>query len=104
MNIITCAYVPAGYAWYKAKGKLFKTPQPGDLAFFAFDPLLKTKKVPQHIGVVSKVFPDYFLCIEGNTSNPTAGAGASQDNGGGVFEKKRYYSQVLSFGRPNYDQ
>ena len=99
MNITPCGYCPDGYKWYKKNKQLFKVPVIGDLAFFAFDPGLKKAELPQHIGIVSKVYSNYFMCIEGNTSPTNAG---SQDQGDGVYEKKRYYSQVLGFGRPPY--
>lgn len=53
-----------------------------------------------HTGIVTKVNGDYFETIEGNTS----GGNGIVANGGGVFEKSYYNSQLpgTKFIRPNY--
>lgn len=106
MKIPPCGYVPEGYLWYKNKGRISPKPQEGDMVFFCWNKeIFKADKnsigVPQHIGIVTKVFTNgTFLCVEGNTSSGRTG---SQDNGDGVYEKLRRLSDVKGFGRPNYD-
>lgn len=71
-------------------------PAPGDLAFFDFPDSVHRI---QHVGLVIAASGSSVTCIEGNTS---AGAGGSQSNGGGVYERTRPRSLVAGFGRPNY--
>jgi LysM repeat protein len=83
--------------YYKAKGRLHSTPQPGDQIFF----YSSDKKQIQHTGLVYKVDANRVYTIEGNTS----GASGVISNGGGVC-KKSYalnYSRLAGFGRPNWD-
>jgi hypothetical protein len=54
----------------------------------------------QHIGVVEKYENGVLYTIEGNTS-PEGGSG-SQSNGGGVYKRKRYKSDVDCIARPAY--
>lgn len=53
----------------------------------------------EHVGIVTKVEGRTIYSIEGNTSSSSAG---SQDNGGGVFERKRV-NNIVGFGRLKYD-
>lgn len=93
IKITSCAYVPTGYNYYKANGKLFKEPQPSDLVFFDFD----KDGIPEHIGICEKDNGDGTITtIEGNTSSGIAG---SQANGDGVYRRKRHKSLILGYGR-----
>ncbi len=108
LNIPSCAYVPTGYRWYKAKGRIFKTPQVGDLAFFCWNKEYfaadKSIGIPQHISFVLKVNNDgTFETIEGNTSDHR-NKKLSADNGDGVYSNTRRLTDVKGFGRPNYIQ
>jgi len=57
-----------GYSlkYYKAKGRLFTTPQPGDQIFFG------DAKSTWHTGLVVKVAGGYVHTIEGNAGKPSA--------------------------------
>jgi len=71
--------------------------QPGDLVIFDF-PGNNVKT--DHVGIVEKQEGKTLYTIEGNTSS---GAG-SQDNGDGVFEKKRNVSLAIGAYRPKYEE
>lgn len=54
----------------------------------------------QHVGAITRVIaPGDNETIEGNTS---PGNGGSQDNGGGVFIRRRHGSGVVAYVRPVY--
>lgn len=77
-----------------------KDAQVGDHALFNFgtssDPVQHTGLVLRH-AVVNGV--GGLICREGNTSSGSAG---SQDNGGGVFDRFRPYSQAVGCARPDW--
>ena len=82
--------------YFSQKGRLYSTPQPGDVVFF----YSSDKSQIQHQGIVYKVDASRVYTIEGNTS----GASGVISNGGGVC-KKSYalnYSRFAGFGRPNW--
>lgn len=72
----------------------------GDHALFNFgtsrDPVQHTGIVLRH-AVVGGV--PGLICREGNTSSGSSG---SQDNGGGVFDRFRPYSQIVGCARPDW--
>ena len=70
--------------------------QEGDLVVFDFAPGSGADHVGIAAGPITGGLTD---CIEGNTS---AGSGGSQDNGGGVFRRRRPVSQVACVARPDY--
>jgi len=81
--------------YFRYKGQLFNTPQPGDQIFFGDS----TNNIT-HTGLVYKVDSSRVYTVEGNTS----GAAGVVANGGGVF-KKSYalnYNRIQGYGRPNY--
>lgn len=82
--------------YYKNKGRLFDTPQPGDQIFF----YSKDKTQISHTGLVEKVSGSYVYTIEGNTSS----ASGVVANGGAVAQKKYKltYARLAGFGRPNW--
>lgn len=85
-------------SYYKNKGKLFDTPQPGDQIFF----YSADKTQIAHTGLVYKVDGSKVYTVEGNTS----GASGVIANGGGVC-KKSYnltYGRIAGYGRPNYGE
>ena len=80
--------------YFKSKGRLFDSPEPGDQIFF----YSKDKSSISHTGLVYKVDSEKVYTVEGNTS----GASGVIANGGGVF-KKSYsltYNRLAGFGRP----
>lgn len=88
-------------SYYKNKGQLHDTPQPGDQIFFW--PKDRTdKNAVAHTGLVYKVDSKKVYTVEGNTS----GASGVIANGGGVC-KKSYsltYARLAGFGRPEYGE
>lgn len=63
----------------------------GDLVFYQFD----KDDNADHIGIFEKIIDGKnFYAIEGNTSSGNAG---SQDNGDGVYRRKRPMSKVMAF-------
>jgi GH24 family phage-related lysozyme (muramidase) len=81
--------------WKNAQkhGMAQKSPEPGTLAIFQWEPRGRT-----HVGIVKSVDPDRkgFTTIEGNTSDPN-----NKSAPDGVFEKHRSMNgQVLGFVKP----
>lgn len=74
--------------------ELHANPQVGDIVIF------KRNGEFVHTGIVTYVNGDYFKTVEGNTS----GGSTIVANGGGVFEKSYYNSNLpgTKFIRPNY--
>lgn len=82
--------------YFKANGRLFNDPHPGDQIFFYSTD--KTKIA--HTGLVYKVDNTKVYTVEGNTS----GASTVVANGGGVC-KKSYnltYGRIAGYGRPDW--
>lgn len=89
------AYTPAMAAGFQRTGAWTEVPAPGTVVFFDFP---DSSTGIQHVGLVEAVNPDGSLTtIEGNTSSGEAG---SQDNGGGVFRRRRPLRFVVGFGVP----
>lgn len=84
--------------YYKNKGRLYKSPKPGDQIFF----YNSSKSAVAHTGIVVAVDKTYVHTVEGNTS----GASGVVANGGGVCEKKYKLtnSRIYGYGRPYYDE
>lgn len=91
------AYTPAMANGFKAAKQLHSIPAVGDFAFFDFPNDSKSRI--QHVGVVESFTGETVTCIEGNTS---AGIRGSQDNGGGVYRRRRPRAHVVGYGRPSY--
>jgi len=86
-------YVPQITADAKAAGQWSRTGRAGDW-------IVMGNTGYSHIGVVEKVLsPGVYQTIEGNTSPTNAG---SQNNGGGVYRKRRTGSFVKGFVRIKY--
>ncbi len=87
--------------YFKAKGRLFDTPQPGDQVFFWPSDRSDPSAV-QHTGLVVVVDARYVYTIEGNTSS----ASGVVYNGGCVARKKYAldYARLAGFGRPDYGE
>lgn len=83
---------------YKAEGRWVTSDyRIGDLVMLNFD----GKKTTDHVGLVIDVCPNYLVTIEGNTS---PGLEGSQNNGGSVARKIRYFSNIVGACRPNYKE
>lgn len=87
---------PFSMDYYKSKGQLKTSPQPGDQIFFKGSGGDIT-----HTGLVYKVDKTYVYTIEGNTSS----ASGVVANGGSVRDKKYAltYNRIAGYGRPAYD-
>lgn len=73
------------------KGRWTKTPKPGYMAIFTYS----------HIEIVEKVLSsNYVQTIGGNTSGGSRG---SQNNGGGVYRRKRSRKSIQGYVRIDYD-
>jgi len=85
--------------YFKAKGQLHDSPEPGDQIFFWPSDRSDPNAVA-HTGLVYDVDKTYVYTIEGNTS----GASGVVANGGGVKAKKYKltYARIAGYGRPNY--
>jgi hypothetical protein len=68
-------------------------PKPGDFVYFKFPGV--SRDLADHVGV----YIGGGKTVEGNTS---PGVGGSQNNGGGVFIRKRPWSTVAAVVRPTY--
>lgn len=82
--------------YFKNKGQLHDTPQPGDIIFFYNG----DKSQIQHQGIVYKVDSSNVYTVEGNTSS-VSGVVAN----GGAVAKKSYslnYGRLAGFGRPDW--
>lgn len=66
-------------------------PQPGDIVIYDFG----------HTGIVESAQNATITAIEGNTS---PGASGSQNNGGGVYRRKRSKILATAFIRPDYEE
>ena len=94
-----CASCTTLMNWYKNKGQQVTDIKPGDLLFFNFASNPNRNKA-QHIGIaVSSPSGDNVYSVEGNTSASNSG---SQDNGEGVYKKRRKLSQIICVIRPAY--
>ena len=82
--------------YYKAAGRLFSDPKPGDQIFFG------KGNTAEHTGIVEKIENGRVYTIEGNTS----GQEGVVSNGGGVFPKSYPLNDpnILGYGRPLYDE
>lgn len=92
--------------WYEAQGQTVPVSevQPGDIVIFNFHGGTDTEHcglvVDYSIRVSPKTgAPEFVVTIEGNT---TPGQGGSQDNGGSVALKNRYFWNIIAVCRPKY--
>lgn len=91
-------YTPAGLSEFFRTGLVVTRPQPGDIVFFTFS--TGTLFEAPHVGVVTDVtgWDRYgsFKCVEGMTDS---GMPKAQSVPEGVYERVRYRTDVLIFGR-----
>lgn len=64
--------------------------QPGDIVIYQF-------KTGKHCGIITEVYKDYIIAIEGNT------AVNNDNNGGEVMLRQRSYENILGVVRPEFD-
>jgi len=91
-------YPPAGLAEFIRTGLVRTRPQPGDIVFFTFSTGQHFES--PHVGIVTDVSRwsthGSFKCIEGMTDSGNPRAPGTPD---GVYERVRYRTDVLIFGR-----
>lgn len=88
-------YVPYVESWGRNNNKFIRSgPNPGDLVIFG------KSDIAAHIGFVERRLDDGWVqTIEGNTSSGTSG---SQNNGDGVFRRKRGPSWIRGYVRVEF--
>jgi hypothetical protein len=103
VDIPSCVYPPAAAANFLRTGRLYVNPKPGDIVFFNFS-TGGHFEMP-HVGIVIDVtgvtFNGSFKTIEANID--TGLAKGPQDRNG-IFERTRYLTDVIAFGRPNFSR
>jgi CHAP domain-containing protein len=90
-------YTPAGYNWFKSRGREVGLPKRGDLLYVYGK--VRGEKNPRvhHVGMVEQVLPGgYIRTLEGNTNT----GGSAQ--GDGVYRLQRQVTSRLRFVRPDY--
>lgn len=103
----TCAYTPNGAKGFKKINRLYETgkPKSGDILFFDF-PNDDLERI-SHTGIVVQYLGrNKVLTIEGNTSAglfATKSVRNDERNGGMVDCKIRNMSDIVCWGRPDYD-
>ena len=87
-------YCPTGVNQFKAVGRWYTSPEPGDVIFFT------NGTRAYHTGIVTEVTSTKVKTIEGNTS----GASGVIENGGGVCQKSYSlsYERIMGYGRPDW--
>jgi hypothetical protein len=103
VDIPSCVYPPAALANFVRTGRLFVNPKPGDVVFFNFSTGAHFEM--PHVGIVIDVtgvtFNGSFKTIEANID--TGLPNGPQDRNG-IFERTRYLTDVIGFGRPNFSR
>ena len=81
--------------WFKDHGQWHASPKVGDVVFFKFD---RNNNWTNHVGIVKEVLDGgaKLTTIEGNTS-------AGNDSNGGQVQVRTRTSNIVGYGRPNYD-
>jgi hypothetical protein len=88
------AYCPAGITYWKAQGRLYASPQAGDLFYLWFP----GKGRYAHVGLVDRVEGDWIVTVEGNSN------AAGSRTGGMVCQLRRRWAGTRTvFGRPPFD-
>lgn len=90
-------YCPDGVNFFKAHNEIIAPAkaQPGDIIFFDWT----NSGVADHVGIIEQNNGTYLTTIEGNTS--AEGVTGSQQNGGGVYRRKRYFGKTIhAIARP----
>lgn len=83
--------------WFREHNQWGTTPRVGALAFYDFPDSLHRI---QHVGLVETIVSAAVIDdIEGNTSSGSRG---SQDNGDGVFRRRRSTVHIVGYGYPKY--
>jgi hypothetical protein len=98
LHLPSFTYTPAALAAAVRSGNISRTPQPGDIAIFAFSSNTASAFSAPHAGVVTDVRnfkrTGEFLTIEGNTEGP--GPHQKKD---GVYPRIRTSNEVIVFVR-----
>jgi len=91
-------YCPDGVTFFKKKNALIDPTKakPGDVVFFDWE----GAGISDHVGIVESVGAGFLTTIEGNTSAEGV-VGGSNQNGGGVYRRKRYFGKtIIGVARP----
>jgi hypothetical protein len=101
ITVPSCVYPTSGLAEFIRRRRWHAKPQPGDIAFFTFS--TGDNFGSPHIGIVTEV-KDWkrlgrFRCIEGMVNSGLPNGSPVCD---GVFERTRWKTDVLGFGRPDF--
>lgn len=103
VDIPSCVYPPVAAAHFLRTGRLFMNPKPGDVVFFNFSTGAHFEM--PHVGIVTDVtgvtFNGSFKTIEGNIDS---GLAKGPQDRNGIFERTRYLTDVLGFGRPDFSR
>jgi hypothetical protein len=99
VTVPSCVYVTSGLAEFIRIRRWHAKPQPGDIAFFCFS--TGDNFGSPHVGIVTET-ADWnrlgrFRCIEGMVNSGLPNGSPVND---GVFERTRWRTDVLGFGRP----
>ena len=89
-------FCPNGLAWFTKRKQIIDKAKaaPGDVVFYDFE----GKGVADHVEIVESNDGKFLTTIGGNTSSGDTG---SQQNGGGVYRRKRPLDKtVLAVARP----
>jgi len=95
-------HTASALAAYVRAGREFRVPKVGDLVFYAFS--TDGQFTQPHIGLVTDVSnwktEASFKAIEGQTDS---GLSKGPKDADGVYERRRYSTDVLAFVRPKYE-
>lgn len=101
VDIPSTVYSPSSLQYFVRTGRLHVVPKPGDLVFFAFSTGAHFE-LP-HVGIVTDVlgisFNGSFKTIEAEIDPGTPKGQNSRD---GIYERTRFLTDVIGFGRPNF--
>ena len=101
LRLPSCVYPTSGLAEFIKLRRWRAKPQPGDIVFFTFS--TGDDFGSSHVGIVSDVTDWQRLgrvrVIEANVNSGLPKASPVND---GVYERTRYTSEILGFGRPDF--
>lgn len=103
-SIPACVNTLSGLAEFQYSGRLYSTPEIGDIVFYSFSVRSENPWGQPHVGIVTGLVGDFvqtgrFVAIEAQT-----GSGLVRDiaDRNGIFERVRWRYETIGFGRPNY--
>lgn len=103
VDIPSTAYSAASLQYFVRTGRLHVRPKPGDIVFFGFSTGAHFEM--PHVGIVTDTtgvsFNGSFKTIEAEIDAGTPKGPTSHD---GVYTRIRYLTDVIGFGRPNFQR